>query len=108
MMQATNLGNRYDATRRRLLHFPVRRRVLLQRQVRAAFMIIGQKRFQLAQQRYVVNNDQMVEALPANRPNHPFDVRPLLRYTRRTQHLPNPQVLELLREVATEDPVTVA
>ena len=46
MMQATNLRNRYDGTRRRLLHFPVRRRVLLQRQVRAAFVIIGQKRFQ--------------------------------------------------------------
>jgi len=45
MMQATNLRNRYDATRRRLLHFPVRRRVLLQRQVRAAFVIIGQERF---------------------------------------------------------------
>jgi hypothetical protein len=107
MMQAANLRDRYYSTRRRLLHHSRLGRVLPQRQVRARLVIIGQKTFQVPQQRCFIENDQMVQALPSNGPNRPLDVRPLLRDARRAQHFPDTQILQLFGELATEDPVTV-
>lgn len=60
------------------------------------------------QQRCLIEHDQMVQALPPNSPNDPLDIRPLLRYARRAQHFPDTQMLQLFRELVTEDPIPVA
>ena len=65
-----------------------------------------QERFQVAHQRYFVNNDQMVEALRCESFQSPVRCTPVAAVHQAHPATPNPQVLELLREVATEDPVT--
>ena len=60
----------------------------------------------MAHQRYFVNNDQMVEALRCESFQSPVRCTPVAAVHQAHPATPNPQVLELLREVATEDPVT--
>jgi hypothetical protein len=50
----------------------------------------------------------MVQALPPNRPNHPLDIRPLLGRSWHAKHLLNPKFFDLLREIRTEDAVSIA
>ena len=50
----------------------------------------------------------MVQTLAAYRPDHPFDIRPLLRHSGRSQHFLNAKFLQLLGEITTEDSVTVS
>ena len=49
----------------------------------------------------------MVQTLASNRANDPLDVRMLLWRSRRFKYFLNAKLLHLLREVITEDAVTI-
>ena len=58
-------------------------------------------------QRGFVEHNQIVQALAAYRANDPFDIGPLLRCSRSSEHFANTELFHLLREIGTEDAVTV-
>jgi hypothetical protein len=55
----------------------------------------------------LVEDDHVVEALAANRADHPLHVRTLLRHSWRSQPL-NAQLFHLLGEIRTEDAIPVS
>jgi hypothetical protein len=58
-------------------------------------------------QRCFIEDNQMVQALAANRANDPLDVRSLLRYAWRAEHFTNTELFHWVREIGTEDPIAV-
>ena len=79
-----------------------------QSQVRARLMIIVHEVSEVAKQAGFAEYDHVIQALAADRADHPLDIRSLLRYARRAQHFPNPHILQLVRELTAENPVAVA
>ena len=73
-MQAAHLRNGNDASQRRWLHGPRIRSVLAQRQVRSCSVIILEIGRQRPTERGFAEDDQMIEAFPANGPDDAFDV----------------------------------
>ena len=87
--------HRYQAPRLRRLHRPTLRRVLLQREMSSRAVIILHEQLQMPVQRRFIDDDQVVQALAANRANDPLDVRPLLRRSWRSQHFLNAKQFHL-------------
>ena len=77
----------------RPLNFAKLRRVLLQRSMRSGFVvIIGVSSQRSAQMRFA-RNDQMIEALTADRPDQPFGIRILPWRSRRYRLVPEVDTL---------------
>ena len=64
MMQAPDLGNRYNRPRPLRLNAPLKRRILAQREVRAGAHIIIEVRFQDAPQTGLIQDDHVIQAFP--------------------------------------------
>ena len=54
-------------------------RIFRQSEMATAVMVVVEKQSEMARQTGLVENDQVVQALPANRADHPFDVGALPR-----------------------------
>jgi hypothetical protein len=70
--------------------------------------VIREERFQLPAQPRFMDDDQVVQALAANRTNDSLDVSSLLRHSRRAEYFMDTKLSYLLREVPAEDSVAVA
>jgi hypothetical protein len=60
------------------------------------------------QRRSFPEHDNMVQALAANRANHPFHIRPLPGRARGGQYLFNPHRLYLFYEFGTKNPIPIS
>lgn len=65
------------------LHSSGLRGVLAERQVSTPVMVIGSVRRERTMQRAFAEDDDVIQTLPANVPNEPFDVGSLPRRSRR-------------------------
>ena len=77
-MQAADLRNGDDLSQFRRLHGPGMRGVLAQRQMPSRLVIVIEIRTQIPTQRCFAKDDQMIEALTANRPDDAFHIGTLL------------------------------
>jgi hypothetical protein len=83
-------------------------RLFRQSEMATAVMVVVEKPLEMARQTGLVENDDVVQALPANRADHPFDVGALPGRARGRQHLFDPHGFHLLDEVSAEDPIPIA
>ena len=67
MVKTADLRNGNDASQLGRLHWPRFRRVLVQREVSPGFLIVRDEGLQVAKQTGLIENDHVVETLPANR-----------------------------------------
>src|SRR3982750_2921384 len=74
MVQTTGLRNTDDAPPFGGLYRSWFGCVLVQRQVTAAVMVVVDKRLEMAGQAGLMEHDDVIQALPANGANHPFDI----------------------------------
>ena len=107
-MKTANLRYGNHGSEFQRLHGPRFRRVLGQREVRPAFVIIGQEGFHVPVQGSLVENDDVVEALATNRPDDAFHVGTLPRGSRRRQNFLDSHRFYFSRKLIAEDPVAVA
>src|SRR4051794_1376693 len=70
-------------------------------------MVIAEVRRERAAERALAEHNHVVQALPPNRADHAFHIRPLPGRTRSGQHLLDPHGLDLLDEIMAEDSVTI-
>ena len=76
--------------------------------MRAGLMVVIDKRPGPAAQILLSKHDDVVEALPPNRSDHPLNVCPLPCRAWSGQHLPNPEGFDLLHRLLTKDAVAVS
>jgi hypothetical protein len=107
MVQTADLRNADDPSLLGRLHGPWLGRIFLQRQVTTAVMVVVEKRSEMARQAGVIEDDDLIQALPANGSNHSFDVRALPGRARSGQHLFDSHRLDLLHKLVAEDPIAV-
>src|SRR5260370_15308447 len=93
MTKTANFRYGYHGSEFQRLHGARFRRVLGQREVRPAFVIIGQEGFHVPVQGGLVENDHVVEALAANRADHSFHGGTLPRGSRGRQNVRHSQRL---------------
>src|SRR6516165_10054251 len=74
MMQAPDLGNRYNRPRPLRLNVPLKRRILAQREVRAGALIVVEVRFQDAPQTGLIQDDHVIQAFPTNRTDQSLNI----------------------------------
>src|SRR6516165_10648967 len=108
MMEPTQLWDRDDPPGFWCLHGAWLGRVLLQAQVRATPMVIVSEFSEVARQAGFTEYDHVIQALPANRADHPLDVGTLPGRPRRREHLFDAHRLHLLHEVCPEDAIAIA
>src|SRR4051794_18351777 len=106
-MQSADLRDSHDLPLFRQLHLPRLRRVLRQRQMRPRFVIIRDERFQMIVQVGFVENDQMVEALTADRTDQALHVGSLPRGPRRRQNLLDSHCRYTLAEFRAKDAIPI-
>src|SRR5260370_29091881 len=107
MMKSADLRNRNDTPGFGRLDGPRLRRVLLQSQVCPASMIVVQEISKVSAKASFVEYDDVVQALAANRSDHPFHISTLPWRARRGQHLFDPHGVDLMREVMPKDPIAI-
>lgn len=111
-MKAADLGDLDDPTTHRRLDLPGLRCLLRQRQVGAASVVVGEVVGEVLaqdpQQVPFVDDDHVVEALPADAANQTFAVRVLPGRPCGGHDLLDSRRLDDLREVITVDPVAIA
>src|SRR5215467_16220561 len=71
-------------------------------------MIIFHECLELPVQTSLVEHDQVIQALAADRSDDPLDVSTLPWGTRRRQHLLDAHRLDLLHELLAKDPIAIA
>src|SRR5262245_35189872 len=79
MVKSTDLWNLDDPVRLVRLNCPTFWCVLIQRQVRAGFVIIAEIVFEQSAQMVVIEDDHMIQALATNASDHPLHVTILPR-----------------------------
>ena len=82
MVQTAEVRDLDDRAAGRRLYRPRNRRILVQREVRAPLVIVGQVLLEVAAQRPLVPHDDVIEALAPQGANHAFDEWILPRRTR--------------------------
>ena len=70
-------------------------------------MIIGREPLEMAIQAPFVESNDVIQALAANRADHPFDIATLPGRARGRKHLLDAHCLPLLNELPPEDPITI-
>lgn len=107
-MKPANLWELDDRAQFWRLHFPAVRRILPKGKMRARGMIVVEVAEQNPTQVAFGENDDMVETLTPDGPDHTFDIWTLPRGTWRNENLPDTEGLGAARELVTEDPVAIA
>src|SRR5215472_12318868 len=74
MVQATDLGNRYDRPHPGRLNGPPKRRILAEREVRAGALVVVEVRFQDAPQTSLIQDNDVIQAFPTNRADQSLNV----------------------------------
>jgi len=107
MMESAYFRNGAHFARRRCLDRTRFRRVLPQRQVSPARMIVVDVLSQDAPQVTLVEDDHMVETLAANATDRPLDVRILPWRARRRPNLADAEAIDAPAEVRTIDSISI-
>ena len=108
MMQAADLGNRYNRPRPVRLNVPLKRRILAQREVRAGALVVVEVRFQDAPQTGLIEHDHMIQAFPTNRADQSLNVGVLSGRLRRRENLTNAQPVRRLVKFLSVVPIPIA
>ena len=108
MMQATDFWDWDDHARARRLAWPSLGRVLVEREMSAGPVIVGEVAGQSATQVSFAQDDDMIETLAADRADEPLGEGVLPRAGGRRQHFTNPHALQPLPEHVTIDVVAIA
>jgi len=108
MMQATDFWNWDDHARARRLGWPSVGCVLVEREMSAGPVIVGEVAGQGAAQMSFAQDDDMIETLAADRADEPLGEGVLPRAGGRRQHFTNPHALQPLPERVTIDAVAIA
>ena len=107
MMQAANLRNRDDVTKRRRLDITRRRRVAIERQMRPRLVIVAEVIGNDSLQMPFVQHDDTVQAFSPYTPDYTLAVRVLPRRTRCRGNFLDAHALNALRELLTVDSITI-
>lgn len=107
-METTNLWGRHDTADTRWLDGPRFWRVLPERQMRSAVMIIGPERFEVAPKAAFVEHDHVIQTLSADGSDQASNVCPLPWRPRSGQHVLDAHRLDLFNELVAEDAIAVA
>src|SRR3989442_14951600 len=108
MMKATDFSNRDDLAEFRPLNWSAVGCVLVERQVSAGPMIVGEVRGQDASQMPLGENDDVVQALASHRTNEPLGERVLPRAVRGRDDFTDPHPLDALAKRVLVDAVAIA
>src|SRR3954447_20772082 len=108
MVKTAHLRNADNLSPGGRLDGPGLGRILVQRQMAPAVMVVVEERLQMARQTGLIENDDMIQAFAAYGANHPFYVRTLPGRPWGRQDLFDAHGLHLLHELLPEDPVPVA
>lgn len=108
MVQSANLRDSDDSPGLRRLDRSWLRAVFLQCQVCPAALVIIKEAPEVLVQTSFVEHDHVIEALAADRADHPFDIRTLPWRSWRRKHLFDAHRLRLSNEVLAEDAIAVA
>jgi hypothetical protein len=72
-----------------------------------AQVIVAEETSNVSLQAALVENNQVIQALAANRANHPFDIRTLPRRARGRKHLLDAHCFHLIDEFFAEDAIAI-
>ena len=81
--------------------------ILVQREVSAPLVIVGEVALQVAAQRALVPHDDVIEALAPEGSDHAFNERILPRTTRRRQHVFDAHVLQGTPRIRSVNRITI-
>src|SRR4051794_35251867 len=105
MVQSTDFRYRDDTSLFEALNRSRFRSVFAERQMRTTPRVVFDQHPEPAPQIPLADDDDVVQALPANRSNYPLDVCPLPWRAPSRQHLLNSEGFDLLHKLLTEDTV---
>src|SRR5467141_644380 len=108
VMQATDFGNLHDPARLGELDGPDVRRILVEREMRASPVIVGEVAGQDAAQVAFAENQNVIQTLAPDRADEPLREGVLPRDVRGREDFLDPHALHALPEHVTVDLVTVA
>ena len=108
MVQATDFGKLHDLPRRRELDRPEVRRVLVEGEVGARLMVIGEVAGQDAAEVALAEDEYVIQALTPDRADESFRERILPRAVRCRKHLLDPHALQAMPKLLTVDAIAVA
>jgi hypothetical protein len=108
VMQAANLGDRDDRAELRRFDRPSIGCVLIEREMSAGLVVVGEVRGQDTAQVPLAGNDDMVQTLAPDRADEPLHERVLPRAVRRRENLLDSHALHAMPKSLTVDAVTVA
>jgi hypothetical protein len=108
VMQATNFGNRDDGAELRRLDRPSVGSILVERQVSASLVIVGEVRGEETSKVPLAEDDDVVEALAPDRPDESLGEGILPWAVRGREKFTDPHTRHTLPEVDTVDCVAVA
>jgi len=107
-MQPTDFGNLHDPTRLGKLDGPDVRRILVEREMRASPVIVGEVSGQDPAQVPFAKDDDMIETLASDRADEPLGERILPGAKRRGDDFLDPHALHSVPKLLAVDLVTVA
>ena len=107
-MQATDFGKFHDPARLGKLDGPDVRRVLVEREMRASPVVVGEVAGQDAARVTFAENQNVIQTLAADRADEPFRERVLPRALRRREDFTDAHALHALPEHLTVDRVAIA
>src|SRR5437870_12262503 len=108
MMQATDFGNLHDPARLGELDGPDVRRVLVEREMRASLVIVGEVAGQDAAQVAFAENQNVIQTLTPDRADEPLREGILPRAVRRREDFLDPHALHSVAKLLAVDLLTVA
>lgn len=107
MMKPAYFGKRTDFPHLRRLHGPALRRILPKRNVASRTMVIIKIRNQMAPERNLIQDDDMVEAFSADRADQPFNLWALPGRSESGENLADVQAFDQRPKCCTIDAVAV-
>src|SRR5260370_33788785 len=107
MVETADFGNGDHRSKVRWVHRSRFRGVFGRREVRPGFVIIRDEQFYMPVQRSLVEDDHMIQALATYRADDALDASSLPWRTGRTKHFLDAHILDLLREIAAENPIPI-
>src|SRR5256712_3824320 len=108
VMQATDFGNLHDSARLGELDGPDVRRILVEREMRASLVIVGEVAGQDAAQVAFAENQNVIQTLTPDRADEPLREGILPRAVRRREDFLDPHALHTVSKLLAVDLVTVA
>ena len=107
-MESAHLRNSHDSSEFWRLYRPRLGRILGQREMCSAPVIICRECFYVPVQRRFVEDDYMIEVFAPNGSDHALDVGSVPRGSRRTKHLLYTHVVDPPGEVVAEDSIPIS